>query len=116
MHANRSLVSPTSHPKLELALLDRLRRRNVVGGSLGQLEPLALRFGLMQRSLRPRFHDPQLLVFAADHGIAVDGLADPETRKTHEIVADLLAHRLPLSVFARMQQLELAVVDCGIAE
>jgi len=115
MHANRSLVSPTSHPKLEAALHDKLRRRNVTGGSLGQLEPLALRIGLMQRSLRPRFVEPQLLVFASDHGIAVDGLAEPDTRQTHDMVADLLGGRLPLSVFARIQQLELAVVDCGVA-
>lgn len=116
MHAQRSLVSPTSHPTLEAALVDRLRRRNMAAGSFGQLEPLALRIGLMQRSLRPRFHDPQLLIFAADHGIAVDGVQDAESRHTHEIVADLLAGRLPLSAFARIQQLELAVVDCGIAE
>jgi nicotinate-nucleotide--dimethylbenzimidazole phosphoribosyltransferase len=116
MHATRSLVSPTSHPQLESALVEKLRRRNGSGGSLGQLEPLALRFGLMQRTLKPRFHDPQLLVFAADHGLAVDGLAGPDKRRTHELVEDLLAGRLPLSVFARIEEIELAVVDCGIAE
>jgi nicotinate-nucleotide--dimethylbenzimidazole phosphoribosyltransferase len=28
----------------------------------------------MQNTLKPRFRDPQLLVFAADHGLAVDGM------------------------------------------
>ena len=36
--------------------------------------PLALRLGLMQRTLKPQFTDPQLLIFAADHGVAVEGL------------------------------------------
>ncbi len=115
MHESRSLVSPTSHPQLETALLDKLRRRTVTGGSLGQLEPLALRLGLLQRTLKPQFHEPQMLVFASDHGLAVDGLSGPDSRQTHEVVQDLLAGRLPLSVFARIQQIELAVIDCGIA-
>jgi NaMN:DMB phosphoribosyltransferase len=36
---------------------------------------------LMQRSLKPRFSDPQLLIFAADHGVAVEGLAAPEAHE-----------------------------------
>ena len=40
-------------------------------GSLGELEPLAVRLGLMQNTLKPHFHDAQLLVFAADHGLAI---------------------------------------------
>jgi nicotinate-nucleotide--dimethylbenzimidazole phosphoribosyltransferase len=117
----RSLVSPTSNPLLERALRAKLARRNEAGGSLGELEALAVRLGLMQNSLRPRFRSPQLLVFAADHGIAVDGIAVPDgprshfTRPTHETVQLLLAHQLPLTVFARAQQLDVTVVDCGVA-
>ena len=70
----RSLVAPTSNPLLERALADKLQRRSEIGGSLGELEPLAVRLGLMQNTLKPRFRDPQLLVFAADHGLAVDGI------------------------------------------
>jgi len=112
----RSLVSPTSQPLLERALREKLQRRNEVGGSLGELEPLAIRLGLMQNSLKPRFREPQLLVFAADHGLAVDGIAGPNGRPTHETVRLLLTNQLPLTVFARAQQLELTVVDCGLAE
>ena len=78
MVTTRSLVAPTSNPLLEQALRDKLQRRNEVGGSLGELEPLAVRLGLMQNTLKPRFREPQLLVFAADHGLAVDGIAGPE--------------------------------------
>lgn len=115
MATSRSLVTPTSNPLLEKALREKLARRNEIGGGLGQLEPLAVRLGLMQNTLKPRFHDPQLLVFASDHGIAVDGLQSPLHKSTHEMVAQLLANQLPLTVFARSLQLEMAVVDCGIA-
>ena len=114
--SNRSLVSPTSNPLLEKALREKLQRRNEAGGSLGELEPLAIRLGLMQNTLKPRFQYPQLLVFAADHGIAVDGIRDAHGRATHETVRMLLNNQLPLTVFARAQQLEVTVVDCGMAE
>jgi nicotinate-nucleotide--dimethylbenzimidazole phosphoribosyltransferase len=113
---NRSLVTPTTNPVLERALREKLQRRNEVGGSLGELEPLAIRLGLMQNTLKPSFHDPQLLIFAADHGIAVDGIRDIHGRDTHETVRMLLTNQLPLTVFARAQQLEVTVVDCGMAE
>ena len=115
MQPNRSLVSPTSHPQLEHELEQMLRRRSITGGNLGQLEPLALRLGLMQRTLKPQFSDPQLLIFAADHGIAVEGLAAADAPQTHEIVELLLSGHLPLSGFAKAQQLELLVIDCGVA-
>jgi nicotinate-nucleotide--dimethylbenzimidazole phosphoribosyltransferase len=113
---NRSLVTPTTNPLLEKALREKLQRRNEAGGSLGELEPLAIRLGLMQNTLKPSFHDPQLMLFAADHGIAVDGIRDSHGRGTIDTVRMLLTNQLPLTVFARAQQLEVTVVDCGMAE
>ena len=113
---NRSLVTPTSNAALEKALREKLQRRNVVGGSLGELEPLAIRLGLMQNTLKPRFEGAQLLMFAGDHGLAVDGITDAHGRPTHKTVQMLLANQLPLTSFARAQQLEVTVVDCGLAE
>jgi nicotinate-nucleotide--dimethylbenzimidazole phosphoribosyltransferase len=113
---SRSLVSPTSNPLLEQALREKLQRRNEAGGSLGELEPLAVRLGLMQNTLKPRFREPQMLIFAADHGLAVDGITGVNGRQTHEQVHQLLSNQLPLTVFARAQQLEVTVVDCGVAE
>ena len=116
MVTSRSLVSPTSNPLLEKALREKLLRRSETGGSLGELEPLAVRLGLMQNTLKPRFRDPQMLIFAADHGLAVDGITAPRGRQTQDLVHQLLTNQLPLTVFARSQQLEMTVVDCGIAE
>ena len=114
--SNRSLVTPTSSPLLEKALRDKLQRRNEIGGSLGELEPLAIRLGLMQNTLKPLLHAPQLLVFAADHGLAVDGISEAQARSTHDTVHLLLTNQLPLTVFARAQQMEVTVVDCGMAQ
>lgn len=116
MAVSRSLIAPTSNALLERALLEKLSRRAEAAGSLGKLEPLALRLGLMQNTLKPRLRDPQLLVFAADHGIAVDGIDAAARHPTVEQVRRLLAGQLPLAVFARIQRIALTVVDCGVAE
>ena len=78
---SRSLIAPSSNPLLERALREKLQRRAEQTGSLGELEPLALRLGLMQNTLKPGFHDPQMVIFAADHGLPVDGLAPPGRRQ-----------------------------------
>jgi nicotinate-nucleotide--dimethylbenzimidazole phosphoribosyltransferase len=122
MVSARSLVNPTSNTLLEKALRAKLGRRDALGGSLGELEPLAIRIGLMQNTLKPRFRQPQLMVFAADHGIAVDGIGRNDENARHYLrptrltVQQLLTNQLPLTVFARAQQIDVTVVDCGLAD
>jgi nicotinate-nucleotide--dimethylbenzimidazole phosphoribosyltransferase len=116
MSVNRSLIAPTSNPTLEQALRDKLKRRSDTTGELGELEPLAIRLGLIQSTLKPRFRAPQLAMFAADHGLAVDGISAPGRPSTAKLVHNLLTSQLPVSVFARIQGLELSVVDCGVSE
>lgn len=108
-------IAATHDPLLERALVAKLRERGAVAGSLGELEPMAVRIGLMQHTLKPRLQDPHLLIFAADHGLAVDGLHAPNRLTTQAQVEQLLLGRLPASVFARQQQMALTVVDAGVA-
>lgn len=116
MSINRSLVAPTSNAVLEQALRRKLAHRAETTGGLGELEALAVRLGLVQNTLKPRFRAPQIVVFAADHGLAVEGLGAGGPRSTGALVHQLLSSQLPLSVFARIQGLALAVVDCGVSE
>jgi nicotinate-nucleotide--dimethylbenzimidazole phosphoribosyltransferase len=110
-----SLISPTTRPALEQALRLKLSRRSETTGSLGELEPLAVRLGLIQNSLRPKLRQPQLLVFAGDHGLAVD-VNQAGGRSTAQLVYDIVASRVPLSVFAHNVGMSLNVVDSGVAE
>lgn len=116
MPIHQSLISPTANPDLEKSLRDRVDRHAAIAGSLGELEPLAVRLGLIQNSLTPRFRDPVLALFAADHGMAVDGVGTQWGRSTREQALLALQNRLPVSVFARTHGLQQVVVDCGIAE
>jgi nicotinate-nucleotide--dimethylbenzimidazole phosphoribosyltransferase len=116
MSVNRSLISATANPLLEQALRDKLKRRAETTGQLGELEPLAVRLGLIQNTLKPRFRNPQVALFAADHGVVVDGIGPTNQPSTARLVQNLLTSQLPVAVFARIQGMELNVVDCGVAE
>jgi nicotinate-nucleotide--dimethylbenzimidazole phosphoribosyltransferase len=115
MSLTRSLIAETNNGLLERALVEKLHRRGEAAGSLGELEPVAVRLGLLQNTLKPRFRDPQLVVFAADHGLVVDGIHASQRRQTDEQVLQLLNGQLPVAAFARLQGMALTVVDCGMA-
>ena len=110
-----SLIAETSNPLLAQALLATLQSRPHGGGRLGELEAIALRAGLVQNTPKPRFHEPQLVLFAADHGLAVEGLPVPPAGRTDEQVAGVLGGRHPVAAFARQAGLGLTVIDCGMA-
>jgi nicotinate-nucleotide--dimethylbenzimidazole phosphoribosyltransferase len=112
----RSLITPTSNAQLERALRDKLQRRAETIGSLGELEPLAVRIGLIQNTLKPRFREPQLVLFASDHGLAVEGLPTAPGHGTADRARQALTGQLPVAVFARIQGMTLSVVDAGVAE
>jgi nicotinate-nucleotide--dimethylbenzimidazole phosphoribosyltransferase len=114
--AATSLIAPTSNPLLERALRDKLQRRGEIVGGLGELEPLAVRIGLIQSTLRPRFRDAQLVLFASDNGLAVEGLPAPPGQSTADRVWQALRSQLPLAAFATSQGMNLSVVDAGVAE
>lgn len=116
MPAKPTPISSTANLALDRALRVTLEFRTETVGSMGQLEPLAIRLGLLQDTLKPRFRDPHLLIFAADHGLAVDGIGTMHRGSTAQQVAYLLNGQLPVSAFARQQGMQLSVVDAGLAE
>lgn len=114
MPIHESLISPTSNLALERQLRERLDSQAGLAGSFGQLEGLAMRLGLLQGQAVPRFRDPLLAFFAADHGLAVDGV--PARQRSAEQAQLALSGRLPSTAVARLHGLQLQVVDCGLAD
>ena len=83
-------------------------------GALGRLESLALQLALIQGSEAPRLDAPQLLVCAADHGIAARGVSAYPSDVTWQMVENFLAGGAAVSVLACQNCLALTVVDCGV--
>ena len=84
-------------------------------GALGRLEALALQVALVQGCTHPQWLAPQLVVFAADHGIAAQGVSAYPPEVTAQMVLNMLAGGAAVSVLARQHGLALTVVDCGVA-
>ena len=83
-------------------------------GALGQIEALALRLGLILGSPRPELQAPQILVYAADHGLAAHGISAYPSDVTWQMVNNFLAGGAAINVLARQHGLALQVVDCGV--
>lgn len=83
-------------------------------GALGRLETLAQRIGLILGTTTPRLLQPQMLVCAADHGLAARGVSAYPSDVTWQMVENFLAGGAAVSVLARQHGLALTVVDCGV--
>ena len=84
-------------------------------GSLGHLERLALRIGQVLGTEAPQLQQPQMVVFAGDHGLVARGVSAFPRDVTWQMVENFLAGGAAVSVLARQHGLALNVVDCGVA-
>lgn len=100
---------------LTAALQARIDAKTKPPGSLGRLEDLALRLGLMQDTLHPVLTRPMVLVFAGDHGFAAEGVSPFPPEVTPQMVANFLAGGAGINVFARLAGLPVKVIDAGVA-
>ncbi|HET8869926.1 MAG TPA: nicotinate-nucleotide--dimethylbenzimidazole phosphoribosyltransferase, partial [Aquabacterium sp.] len=85
-------------------------------GALGQLEQLALQIGLILNSEQPQLRQPQMVVFAGDHGVASQGVSAYPSDVTWQMVENFLAGGAAVSVLARQHGVALTVVDAGVAK
>ena len=107
-------IQPILDSLLEAQLQGRIDSKTKPIGALGRLESLALQLGLIQRTASPVLIDPQLVVFAADHGLAVRGVSAYPSDVTWQMVENFLAGGAAVSVLARQHGLALTVVDAGV--
>ena len=108
-------ITTTQDAALAAKLQHKIDFKTKPQGALGQLESLALQLGLIQRSDTLAFTQPQMLVFAADHGVAAEGLSAFPQAVTLQMVANMLAGGAAINVLARQHNFALHVVDAGVA-
>jgi nicotinate-nucleotide--dimethylbenzimidazole phosphoribosyltransferase len=99
----------------EAALQAAIDGKTKPPGSLGRIEDLAARIARLQGTLRPRMERCRLTIFAADHGLAREGVSAYPQAVTRQMVLNFLEGGAAASVFARSLGVEIRVVDAGIA-
>ena len=104
------LHDPTLHSVLQAAIDNKTKPP----GSLGRLEALAIQIGEILVSDTPTLVDPQMVVFAADHGLTAQGISAFPSDVSWQMVENFLAGGAAVSVLARQHGLALTVVDCGV--
>ena len=106
-------------PPVSCALDDAIRHtidsKTKPLGALGVVESLAAQVARIQGTLTPSLDRCRLTLFAADHGIAHEGVSAYPQAVTRQMVANFLAGGAAANVFARANGVDLQVVDAGVA-
>jgi nicotinate-nucleotide--dimethylbenzimidazole phosphoribosyltransferase len=108
----RSIVRPQRSTRAKVqAHLDELTKPR---GSLGRLEQLAVRLALIYGDPPPPLRRRAVFVFAADHGVAAQGVSAYPSAVTAQMCNVLAGERAGINVIARCVQAQVHTIDVGV--
>ncbi|TRX66466.1 nicotinate-nucleotide--dimethylbenzimidazole phosphoribosyltransferase [Carboxylicivirga sp. M1479] len=110
---NNLNVEPLQESLAE-ALQYKLDQKAKPIGSLGQMEQIAKRVGLIQGSLNPVLSKPSMLTVASDHHICEEGVSPCPVEITWQQCLNFLNGGGGIGLFSSEYGFELKVVDAGV--
>jgi len=96
------------------AAFERLDQLTKPRGSLGRLEALAAEICEIQETLQPELDPACLLLFAADHGLANDGVSAYPRAVTAQMVLNFLRGGAAANVLSAQTGCSLRIIDVGV--
>ncbi|HLM66995.1 MAG TPA: nicotinate-nucleotide--dimethylbenzimidazole phosphoribosyltransferase, partial [Longimicrobium sp.] len=107
-------AAPPAHG-VEAAARHAMDQKTKPPGSLGVLEALAVRLAVVQGTVAPEVERGRIVVFAADHGVAAEGVSAYPQVVTGEMVRNFARGGAAVNVLAGAAGLQVEVVDAGVA-
>ena len=83
-------------------------------GALGRLEAIGVRLAVLQDTLAPTIDHPWICVFAADHGVATEGVSAYPRSVTAEMTKNFGRGGAAINVIARCNGIDVDVIDVGV--
>ncbi len=83
-------------------------------GSLGKLETVAVKCALIQKTVTPQIKNKWTMIFAADHGIAVEGVSAYPSEVTGQMVTNFLNGGAAINTLCKATGAGLSIVDMGV--
>lgn len=93
---------------------EKINQKTKPLGSLGLLEEVAVQLCVIQNSLSPTITKKRMLVFAASHGIADEGVSAYPKEVTGQMVLNFLRGGAAINVLTKHGDIELCVIDVGV--
>lgn len=99
---------------LRPALLEKIDNLTKPKGSLGRLEELALKIGMIQHTLTPELRNPHNILFAADHGIIEEGVTVSPKEVTWQQLSHFSKGGAGINFLCDQNGFKLVLVDAGV--
>jgi nicotinate-nucleotide--dimethylbenzimidazole phosphoribosyltransferase len=95
-------------------LQDKIDSKTKPIGALGTLETLAFQLATVFETLEPKITNPNIVVFAADHGIANHGVSAYPQDVTRQMVGNFMEGGAAINIFCNQNNIQLSIIDAGV--
>jgi nicotinate-nucleotide--dimethylbenzimidazole phosphoribosyltransferase len=113
-------IAAATNPSLVFELDQLFKSTLVSDDALGRIKQLGVQIAHIQHPAPQTFdgvvlEDPQLVIFAADHGVSDEGVSAHPQEATRQRVLQILRGKGSVNAMAEMHDVQVTVVDAGVA-
>lgn len=94
--------------------IEKQYKFDIPGDSMGRLTEIVVKLASHQESAVPQISKPWASIFAADHGVAVEGVSDSPQEKTRQWVENICKGESLVNALVKTDSVQLETIDVGM--